>query len=93
MPSARAPPHGALARTATVARADHTVFASERVVVGEPAPVAASDANNEEPVPDGQARSTSSGSLPVGLPSASRVIFSTRASAWASNSSQRFFSA
>lgn len=32
---------------------------------------------------------TSSGSVPVGLPAASRVIFSTRASACRNNSSQR----
>src|SRR5262249_19123556 len=37
--------------------------------------------------------STSSGSVPLGLPLASRVIFSTRASAWRSNSSQRRLSA
>ena len=40
----------------------------------------------EEP-PAGQL--TSSGSVPVGLPLASSVIFSTRASAWRNNSSQR----
>ena len=36
---------------------------------------------------------TSSGSVPVGLPAASSVIFSTRASAWRSSSSQRRLSA
>src|SRR6185437_9829392 len=38
-------------------------------------------------------QSTSRGSLPVGLPELSSVIFSTRASACRSNSSQRFLSA
>jgi hypothetical protein len=37
--------------------------------------------------------STSSGSVPLGLPLTSRVIFSTRASAWRSSSSQRRLSA
>jgi hypothetical protein len=43
--------------------------------------------------PVGADHSTSSGSVPVGLPSASSVIFSTRASAWRNSSSQRRLSA
>src|SRR5450830_1374186 len=50
---------------------------------------------DDEPAVDlhGRNQSTSSGSLPVGLPEASSVIFSTRASACRSSSSQRFLSA
>ena len=45
------------------------------------------------PIKPWRDQGTSSGSVPVGLPEASRVIFSTRASAWRNTSSQRRLSA
>jgi hypothetical protein len=70
-------------------------FAPEHpVIFGQPARVVALYID-DEPFIDlhGRDQSTSSGSLPVGLPELSRVIFSTRASACCSSSSQLFLSA
>ena len=57
------------------------VLAAEHAVIfRQPARVVTLHVDDESAF-DGHAQSTSSGSLPVGLPSASSVIFSTRASA------------